>query len=72
MECGPRGILIEKEELQLGDLIQLNFNGIVYGHTLIVTRIENGEIFVCAHTNDARNRNLNTYSYEKMRGIKIH
>jgi len=72
MEYGPKGVLIDKEELQLGDLIQLSFNGIIYGHTLIVTKIENGEILVCAHTNDAKNRNLNTYSFEKMRCVGVH
>ena len=72
MECGPKGSMIEKDELQLGDLIQLSFNGIVYGHTLIVTKIEGEEIFVCAHSNDSKNRNLNTYSFKKMRCVKIY
>lgn len=68
---GPRGKEIAKEELEVGDIIQLSFSQNIYGHTLIVTNIENGEIRICAHTIDSKNRPLNTYSYEKARFIKI-
>ncbi len=69
---GPKGKIITKEELQLGDLIQLSFNGIVYGHTLIVTKIEDNKFYVCAHTVDSKNRELSTYSYMDIRYIKIY
>lgn len=68
---GPRGQLINREELQIGDLIQLSFNGIVYGHTLIVSSINQNDILVCAHSIDARNRALNSYNFEKIRYINI-
>lgn len=68
---GPKGKVISKEELELGDLIQLSFNGVVYGHTLIVTKISGKDIFVCAHSIDAKNRNLDSYNYQKVRYIKI-
>ena len=68
---GPIGKVINVSELQIGDLIQLSFNGVVYGHTLIVTKIENSDIFVCAHTIDAKNRNFNSYNYKNFRCIKI-
>ena len=36
---GPKGKEILKEELQLGDIIQLSFDGNIFGHTLIVSKI---------------------------------
>ena len=68
---GPRGVLIERNKLELGDLIQLSFNGIAFGHTLIVTGINNGDIKVCTHTIDAKDRSLDSYFYKKARFIKI-
>lgn len=68
---GPRGTLIVKDELELGDLIQLSFNQNIYSHTLIITQIQNQNILVCAHSNDALNRHLDSYIYEKIRYIKI-
>lgn len=68
---GPRGIEISRSELELGDIIQLSFGNNIYGHTLIVTSLENDEIRICAHTIDSKNRLLDTYSYEKARFLKI-
>lgn len=68
---GPRGIEIAKEELEIGDVIQLSFSNDVYGHSLIVTKIEGKNIYVCAHTVDSKDRLLDTYNYEKARFIKI-
>lgn len=68
---GPKGIVVDKNELEIGDIIQLSFLNDVYGHSLIVTSIENNEIRICAHTIDSKNRLLDTYSYEKARFIKI-
>lgn len=69
--AGPRGKLISKPELEKGDLIQLSFNGILYAHTLIVTKIENQKILICSHSSDAKNRPLDTYVYKNIRYIKI-
>lgn len=68
---GPRGSIISKAELELGDLIQLSFMQGIYSHTLIVTKIEEKNIFVCTHSYDALNRPFNSYSYENVRYIKI-
>ena len=43
----------------------------IYSHTLIVTKIKNKDIFICAHSHDALNRPLDSYSYENVRYIKI-
>ncbi len=69
---GPRGKIISREEIEIGDVIQLSFGNGVFGHSLIVTSLYNGEIRICAHTIDSKNRLLETYSYEDIRYIKIH
>ena len=67
---GPFGKNIQKAELKIGDIIQLSFNGLVFAHTLVV--VENRlNILVATHTFDSFGRNLNTYSYEKVRFIHI-
>jgi len=68
---GPRGRLIMQNELEVGDIIQLSFTENIFGHTLMVTSLENNEIRICAHTIDSRNRLLSTYHYEKARYIRI-
>lgn len=68
---GPRGITILKNELEIGDVIQLSFANDIFGHTLIVTSLENSEIRICAHTIDSKNRLLSSYQYENARFIKI-
>ena len=68
---GPRGKLINKNELEIGDIIQLSFNNGVFGHSLIVTSLDDDEIRVCAHTIDSKNRLLETYDYQDIRYLKI-
>lgn len=68
---GPRGHIILKDELEIGDLIQLSFSEGIFGHTLFVTSIKDGNIEICTHTLDSRNRPLSTYSYNDIRFIKI-
>ena len=68
---GPRGILIEKNKLEIGDLIQLSFNGIIFGHTLIISEIDEGIIKICAHTVDSKDRVLDSYNYKKIRFLHI-
>ena len=68
---GPRGILIEKNELEIGDIIQFSFDGVIFGHSLFVTEINGDKIKICTHTMDAKNRNFDNYNYKKARFIKI-
>lgn len=71
---GPFGETALLEDLVPGDIIQLARNDRFY-HTLVLTMIkfngENREYYVSAHDVDAYRRNLNTYSYETLRGIHI-
>ena len=58
--------------LQEGDLIQLRQKpNKDFNHTLIITRIENEKIYICAHSDDAKNRLLSSYDYEELVGIHI-
>jgi hypothetical protein len=65
--------------LRLGDVVELKFAGKTdFSHNLLVTRLENpiGEndihsIFVTAHSYDAQDRPLDSYSFEKVRGLYI-
>lgn len=68
---GPRGNIISRSEIEIGDIIQLSFNNNIYGHTLFVTHVAGNEIRICSHTIDSKDRLLNTYNYENIRYIKI-
>ena len=58
-------------QISIGDLIFLVKNEVELYHSVIVTRIDNQEIYVCAHTFDALNRPLSTYPYQSIRPVKI-
>ena len=69
---GPFGYAAEREQLEIGDVVQLiNLEGIAY-HTLLITDLsEEGEIFVAAHTNDVLDRPLSSYENASERFIRI-
>lgn len=68
---GPYGRVITISEVQPADLIQLqNSEGRFY-HTLVVTKVEDGEIYICANSNDALDRPLSSYDYASLRVIRI-
>lgn len=68
---GPYGKEVKKEEVEPGDIIQISFNGNTYAHSLLVVNKIESNIYITSHTFDSDNRNLETYSYRKLRGIKI-
>lgn len=73
--AGVYGELSELDGLAAGDIIQLaNPSGRFY-HSLFVSFIERPavpeNIYVCAHSIDARNRRLSTYNYAEAQGIHI-
>ncbi len=71
MDVGPFGTEIPVESAALGDIIQLGRNDGTYYHTLIVTGMRDGIPLICAHDNDALDRPLNTYTYDRARCIHI-
>ena len=70
-QTGPYGREAKLEELEKGDLIQLSFDGTTFGHTLIIANIQNNHIYIASHTEDSYNRDLFTYNFRRLRGIKI-
>lgn len=60
-----------KEKMQIGDVIQLSFDGIKFGHSLLVVKKEGGDFFTASHTMDTFGRNVNTYLIQKIRYIHI-
>ena len=68
---GPKGRLVDKSEVEESDIIQLSFDGNIFGHTLFVTKVKSNQILIAAHTIDSKNRDIETYSYKKIRYIHI-
>lgn len=68
-EIGPFGEISNK--VDIGDIIQLSFDGKIFTHSLIVTGIEQNNILIASHTLDSYGRNINTYPYQKIRFIHI-
>ena len=70
-DVGPYGRVVPIEEAQIGDVIQLQNKDDVFYHTLIITEIRDGEIFICANSVDSLDRALSTYEYKALRVIHI-
>lgn len=68
---GPFAHEATAEEAELGDIIQLADDTGDFYHTLIITGIRDGEIYVSAHTNDVYNRKLSSYTYAFARYLHI-
>lgn len=72
---GPYGTELPLDRAELGDIIQLSFDGIKYTHALLIVSLETeptvSNIMVNAHTYDAASRPLNTYFYQALRLIHI-
>ena len=72
---GPYGSELPLALAQVGDVIQLSFDGISFAHTLIITKIvlfpTPRSILIASHSNDSLDRPLNTYEYQAARLIHI-
>ncbi len=58
---GPVGIQVRANRIEPGDVVQLYNDVGDYYHTLIISAIEAGEIYVCAHSDNALDRPLSSY-----------
>jgi hypothetical protein len=57
--------------IELGDVIQLaNENGVFY-HSLLISGFTDGDILVCAQSDDALDRPLSTYNYASLRILHV-
>ena len=73
---GPYGREVEISEIEKGDLIQLSFDGVRFHQSLVIVDIVNNiknfsNILIASHTEDSLNRRLSTYTFNKIRFIKI-
>lgn len=68
---GPHAILSDSDGVLPGDVVQLGASIGSYYHSLIISNISNGNIFVCAHSLDALNRPLSSYIYAKIRFLHV-
>ena len=72
---GPRGKKVSEKEVQIGDVAQLSFDGISFGHTLIIVNIGDilnlDNIYIACHTFDSYNRKLSSYIFKKIKFIHI-
>lgn len=66
---GPIGEI--SNEIEIGDVVQLSFDGIKFSHSLIVVEIKQSNVFTASHTLDSYERNINSYLYKKIRFIHI-
>ncbi len=72
---GPRGKETKIDQLEIGDLIQLSFDGIKFSHTLLIVNIGNiktlDNIYTASHTYDSYNRRVSSYNFQDIRYIHI-
>lgn len=68
---GPFGEEAASGMLEIGDVIQLGHADGVYYHSLLVTGFTRQGYLVSAHSDDALNRPLATYTYDQARYLHI-
>lgn len=68
---GPKGKIINRNMVRVGDIIFLSFDNIEYTHCMIITKIIGNQIFICCHSIDSKNRSLNSYIYKDIKFISI-
>lgn len=71
---GPYGKIVGIDELQIGDIIQLSFDGNTFGHSLLVIEKEGNDldkIYIATHTFDTYGKRVSSYQYSKLRMIHI-
>ncbi|MBR1802447.1 MAG: amidase domain-containing protein [Clostridia bacterium] len=70
---GPYGKVAAIQELEIGDVIQLSFDGTVFSHSLIV--VKNGtntsNTLIAAHTFDTFGKRVSDYLYQQYRCIHL-
>ncbi len=71
---GPRGEERNIDKLEIGDVVQLSFNGHIFSHSLIV--VKNGtnvnNTLIAAHTYDIFEKSVAEYGFEKYRCVHIY
>ena len=72
---GPRCKLVTISEIEIGDIVQMLQIGDRFHHNMIITKIDGkptiNSIYITCHTNDAKDKRLSDYNYQKIRFLKI-
>ena len=68
---GPYGEVVDYKTAQIGDIVQLSFDGKIFTHSLLIVEKSVNQIFISTHTQDEYRRNLSTYHFNKIRFIHI-
>ncbi len=68
---GPFAEETSLDKLEVGDIVQLGTATEDFYHSPVVVGFSRGRILVAAHTYDALNKPLNSYTFGKARGIHI-
>lgn len=72
---GPFARSAQVSEMMLGDIVQLGDSAGRFYHSLVITKIlgypSEDTIYISTHTFDAKNRRLNSYSYDDIRFLHI-
>ncbi len=75
MGDGPFAEEVDVNDIDIGDVIQLSFNGIQFAHSPVVVEVGNpvniNNILVAAHSYDRDNYNITNYVWRKIRFIHI-
>lgn len=69
--AGPYAAEVPQSQAQPGDIVQLGSTTGRFYHSPVITAVNDGQIFVSAHTFDAFMRPLSSYIYEKIRFLHI-
>ena len=59
------------DKLEVGDIVQLGRSTGDFYHSPVVVSVRGGRILVAAHSYDAFNKPLSSYSFAQARGIHI-
>ena len=68
---GPYAVEIPRRRAVPGDVIQYADSAGDWYHTVIITAVENGEIYVAAQTDDALDRPLSSYRFANARFLHV-
>ena len=68
---GPFAMEVPRRNAVPGDVVQYADEEGDWYHTVIISAVENGEIYVCAQSNDALDRPLSSYDFASARFLHI-
>lgn len=74
-KIGPFGKIVDINNIELGDIAQISFDGIKFAHSLVIIEIGKvssvDNILIAAHTFDTLNKQISEYNFNKIRFIHI-